>query len=67
MRREQEGMEDSMLRRIQWITPDERDELREEAMYLNTIACGLSAVIVTGVLIVIYFYFSCIYHALGIY
>ena len=50
-----QGMEDSMLRRIQWITPDERDELREEAMYLNTIACGLSVLVVTGVVIVMYF------------
>ena len=47
---EDEGMQDSMLRRIQWVSPDERDEIDAEIRNLNRLTC---AFLVTAIIVVV--------------
>ena len=51
---EDEGMQDSMLRRIQWVSPDEREEINAEVRKLNrlTCVCFVTAIIVVVLVII---------------
>lgn len=51
-----DGMQDSMLRRIQWVTPDERDEIAEEERWVNRVICALTTVLTGCVVTAMYFY-----------
>jgi hypothetical protein len=47
-------MQDSLLRRIQWVTPDERDEMDKEVRNLNIftgVCIGVAIVVITLILI----------------
>ena len=51
---EDDGMQDSLLRRIQWVTPDERDEMDKEVRKLNIftgVCIGVAIIVITLILI----------------
>ena len=43
-----QGMEDSMLRRIQWVPPDERDEYEETCCMTTAVGACMSGLLWCG-------------------
>lgn len=50
---EDDGMKDSLLRRIQWVSPDEKDEIDEEVRRLNRFTCACVGIAIVVIVLII--------------